>query len=231
MLRVGKVNFTVIGELTRRGAGSPCGGDMDNRVVLPLTTMIRRVVNVDHLSVIRITFDDPSRMGRVAESVRRLLRKRHSIHPPDPDDFGVVTPKLIGRLAGQVSATLRTLLVVVALLCLLGGGVVVMNIMLMAVSERRAEVGIRRAVGATRKDILGQFLAEAIVATTGGGVIGLAFGLGVVGVLTAVSGARPVVSWISPVSGLLVSVLVGTLFGILPARRAADLQPVEALRE
>jgi putative ABC transport system permease protein len=230
-LRLGKTTFTVVGELERRGAGSPCGADMDRRVMTPLTTMMRRVRNVDHISVIRITLAQGADLQRVARQIRILMRKRHNIHPPEMDDFGVVTPKLLGALPGQVSDTLKTLLFVVGIVCLLGGGVVVMNIMLMAVSERRAEVGLRRAVGATQTDILGQFLWEAITATTAGGIVGLLLGLGAVTVIAKTAAARPTLTWLPLLAGFLVSLLVGALFGILPARRAAAMQPVEALRQ
>jgi putative ABC transport system permease protein len=229
-IRVGKINFRVVGELAKRGA-SPCGGDMDNRINIPLSTMMRRVANVDHIAVIRVLLEDRSKMSETAADIRTLLRKRHHINPPEPDDFGVVTPKLIGKMASEVSSTLETLLIVVAAVCLLGGGVVVMNIMLMAVSERQSEIGIRRAVGASQADIRAQFLAESVLATAIGGLGGVVLGLAVSYLLAGMGAGRAAVSWVPFVAGPAVSVVVGGIFGLLPAQRAARLLPVEALRD
>lgn len=229
-LRVGKSAFTVIGELPSRGA-SPCGGDMDNRVLLPLTTMMRRVANVDHISHIRVVLKKTSMLPSVAKKLRKIMRKRHDIQPPEEDDFGIITPKTISKITVEISHTLKTLLFVVALVCLLGGGVVVMSIMLMALSERTHEIGLRRALGATRRDILTQFLSEAVLATTAGGFLGLALGVGGLGLLTHLGKTPPAFSVAAVGLGIGASAVIGTLFGLLPALRAARLQPVDALRD
>jgi putative ABC transport system permease protein len=229
-LRVGKINFTVVGVLARRGS-SPCGSDMDNRIIIPLTTMMRRVANVDHIAMVRIVVADRTRIKAVTRQVRALMRKRHRIKPPDEDDFGIITPKVIGKLAGSVGQTLRILLWIVAAVCLLGGGVVVMNIMLMAVSERQSEIGIRRAVGATRRDIRGQFMIEAALVTSLGGLVGIFWGVFILLWLRSQTETQAVLSWIPLVVGFVSAATIGIVFGVLPAQRAANLQPVEALRE
>lgn len=229
-IRVGKNNFTVIGELDDRGAG-PSGGDMNNRVVIPLTTMMRRVANVDHVSHIRVVLRTSANMEEVAEILRNLLRKRHNIKPPQHDDFGIVTPKTISKMAVEISSTLKTLLLVTALVCLLGGGAVVMAIMLMSVSERTNEIGIRRAVGATRRNIMIQFLSEAVLSTAAGGIVGFALGMGGLAILVKMTQMKPIFSPTTVLLGIAVSVVIGVVFGLVPAYRAARLQPVDALRD
>jgi putative ABC transport system permease protein len=229
-VRLGKSGFTVVGELARRGSG-PSGGNMDNRLVIPLTTMMRRVANVQHVSHIRVVLKDSPKMQEIAEKLRKLLRRRHNIQPPEQDDFGIVTPKTISKMTVEISSTLKTLLFVTAVICLLGGGVVVMAIMLMSVSERTNEIGIRRAVGATRRDILIQFLSEAVVSTTAGGVVGFAIGMGAMGAMLKLSKMQPVFTPWAILWGVVTSMLIGVVFGLLPAYRAARLQPVDALRD
>jgi putative ABC transport system permease protein len=226
---INNVRLAVKGVLERRGA-SAMGGDSDNRVVLPITTAMRRVMNIDHVGAIRIIVKDPSRLHDRTEAIRAFLHERHHITPPEEDDFRLITPLVIAELARGTSRTLSLLLMALAALSLAVGGVVLMNILLISVSERKREIGLRRAVGATRRDILAQFLTESLAVTFAGMLAGCVLGVGVCLVLGRFTPMPVALSWEPVALGLAFALLVGTLFGVQPARKAARLNPVEALR-
>ena len=227
---VNKVRLTVNGVLESRGV-SPVGGmDFDNRVIVPITTAMRRVMNVDHVGAIRIIVKDPSRLQEQTGAIRALMHERHHITPPQEDDFRLVTPLVIAELARGTSRTLSLLLMALAALSLIVGGVVLMNILLISISERKREIGLRRAVGATRRDILVQFLTESWTVTLVGMLAGCALGVGACLVLTRLTPMPVALSWEPVALGLVFALLVGTFFGVQPARKAASLSPVDALR-
>jgi len=226
---INKVRLTVKGVLEARGT-SPMGGDFDNRVIIPITTAMRRVMNVDYVGAIRIITKDPALMGEQAEAIRALIHKRHHITPPQEDDFRIITTEIIAKLARGISGTLTILLTALAGLSLLVGGVVMMNILLISVRERTKEIGLRRAVGATRRDIFLQFLTESLSVTLLGMVLGSALGWAVAVTLTKTTRIPVAVSWQPFALAGGFALLVGTFFGIQPARQAARLRPVEALR-
>jgi putative ABC transport system permease protein len=206
------------------------GGDFDNRVILPLTTAMRRVLNVDHLGAIRVIVDDPSGLGRQAGQIRQLLRRRHHIVPPEEDDFRIVTGEMIARFATGSSRTLSILLAVLAGLSLLVGGVVLMNILLISVKERTKEIGLRRALGASERDVFTQFLAESLTVTLLGMLAGLVVGWAICTVIRRVAQTTVAISWEPVALAAGAAVIVGVFFGIQPARQAARLNPVEALQ-
>jgi len=226
---INRVRLQVKGVLEERGT-SPGGSDFDNRVILPLTTAMRRVMNVDHLGAIRVIGEDTARLGDHAAAIRELLRQRHHIVPPEEDDFRIITGEVIARFAAGSSRTLSILLVVLAGLSLLVGGVVLMNILLISVKERTKEIGLRRAVGASRRDVFTQFLAESLTVTLLGMAAGLLVGCGICIALPRFTQMPVAISWEPVALAAAAAVLVGTFFGIQPARRAARLSPVEALR-
>jgi len=228
-IRIQNTPFRVKGILGAKGV-SPGGGDFDNRVVIPLSTFSRRLYNVTHLSQIVIGLKDPRDMKQAAAEIEGLLRDRHSIARPEDDDFTVRVAESVVRVAGKTSHTLTIFLGVVAAISLLVGGIVVMNIMLISVSERTREIGTRRAVGATRRDIVAQFLVEALLVTTVAGACGVALGTAVSLALPRVGEIHTAISWQAIALSALFSIGVGLAFGIQPARRAASLDPVEALR-
>jgi putative ABC transport system permease protein len=191
---------------------------------------MRRVLNVDHVGAIRMVTKDPARMAEQAKAIRALLHERHHITPPKEDDFRIVTADIIAELARGTSGTLSILLIALAALSLLVGGIVMMNILLISVAERTKEIGLRRAVGATRRDIFAQFLTESLAVSLAGMLLGALLGWGACVLLPRVSQMPVVVSWEPFALALAFALLVGTFFGVQPARRAAGLHPVEALR-
>ena len=230
-LYVNKVALTVKGVLKYQGTGGMGGvADFDNRIVVPITTAMRRIMNVDYVGAVRIVSKDTALMPQQAAAIRALMHDRHHITPPQEDDFRIITPTIIGELARGTSRTLSLLLGALAGLSLLVGGVVLMNILLISVAERTKEIGLRRAVGATQRDVFLQFLMESLAVTFLGMLLGAGLGWGVSVVLSKVSPMPVVVSWEPFALAAVFALLVGTFFGVQPARRAAKLSPVEALR-
>jgi len=232
---INKVRLEVKGVLEKRGT-SPMGGDFDNKVILPITTAMRRVMNVDYVGAIRIITKNPDEMTQQAKDIRKLIHVRHGINEAEEDDFRIITAKIIARLARGTSGTLSMLLMALATLSLIVGGIVMMNILLISVAERTNEIGVRRAVGATRNDIFVQFLTEALVVTLLGLILGSLLGVGASALWLGMPMFRAILSGISLsfvvglVLALLLALFIGTISGVLPARRAAKLHPVEALR-
>jgi len=228
-LYVNKVALTVKGVLETRGA-SPMGGDFDSRVIIPITTAMRRVMNVDHVGAIRLISKDASLIPQQVEDVRSLIHRRHHITPPEEDDFRLITPTVITQMVKKSAGTLSMLLIALAALSLFVGGVVMMNILLISVAERTKEIGLRRAVGATRGDVFFQFLTESLAVTILGATLGSLLGLGVSFLLPRVIQMPAIVTWEPFALALAFALLVGVFFGVVPAQRAAKLHPVEALR-
>ena len=226
-----KVRLTVKGVLEHRGVAGMGGvNEFDNRIIIPITTAMRRVMNVDHVGAIRIITKDPDRMPQQVEQVRALIHERHHITPPQEDDFRLISPMVIAEMVRGTSGTISMLLVALAALSLLVGGVVLMNILLISVAERTGEIGLRRALGATRRDIFVQFLTESLAVTLIGMIVGSLLGYGVSVLLPRFTPIMAIPSWEPLALALAFALLVGTFFGVQPARRAARLRPVEALR-
>ncbi|MGI5819194.1 MAG: ABC transporter permease [Armatimonadota bacterium] len=228
-IRIEDTPFTVKGVLGAKGA-SPMGGDFDNRVVIPISTFSRRLFSVTHLSQIVVGLRDPSRLDASAAEIEGLMDDRHGIRGPQDRDFQVRKAEQVVAFAGQTSRLLTIFLAIVAAISLIVGGVVIMNIMLISVGERTQEIGLRRAVGASRRDIERQFRTEALLVTLTGGAVGVALGGLVAWALPMVSAVPSVFSWTAVLLAAVFSVGVGLVFGVQPARRAARLNPVEALR-
>jgi putative ABC transport system permease protein len=229
-IRINRVPFTVIGVLEAKGAAPGPGGSRDDVVLVPLSTAQKRLFGVNYVRQIYVKVRDAGQMSAAQARVEEVLRSRHRIRPGDDDDFRIFNQAdLLGALEG-VSRTMTLLLGGIAAVSLLVGGIGIMNIMLVSVTERTREIGLRKAVGATRGDILAQFLIEAVVLACGGGILGLA--LGVVGarLLTRVLGWATVLSPGGVALALGFAVAVGVFFGYYPARRAAALDPIVALR-
>ena len=228
-LRIGNVPFQIKGVLESRGAG-PGGSSLDNIVFIPVTTASRRLFNRDYLTTITVQLDDPENADPVIDELTALLRERHGIVPPGEDDFTISNPRAAALRVSNVRSTLTSVLAGTAGIATLIGGTVIMSLMLVAVSERRREIGVRRAVGATRGDVLGQFLIEAALVSTLGGLVGVALGVGATLVVTLQRALPPVILWPAIGGALVLSVFIGLVFGLQPAWKAARVDPIEALR-
>jgi putative ABC transport system permease protein len=228
-VQIGNIRLLVKGVLESKGT-SPMGSDFDNRVLIPLTTGMRRVFNQDYVSFIRLKVQDSTQLVEIGDQIRKLLHERHHITPPQEDDFAIVTAADIAKAARGISGTLSLLLIALAALSLLVGGIVLMNILLISVSERVKEIGLRRALGATQSDIFLQFLAESLAITLFGMVLGCAFGWGASVLVGRFAKSPIIVSWEPFALAIVFALMVGLFFGIQPARRAARLKPIEALR-
>jgi putative ABC transport system permease protein len=228
-VRINNTNFKVIGIMKKRGT-SPIGMDMDSRITIPLPTAMRRLFNITHIGMLRLYLVDPNRLDEVTKSVASILRERHHITPPEEDDFRVTNSIAIAKTVQGVSQTLVILLGLLSLVALLIGGIVIANIMFISVNERRKEIGIRRAFGARARDIMNQFLVEALIITTSGGIIGTILGIAMSKGIAFVKKMPVAISWEPFAIAIVFSMLVGVLSGLQPAKRAASLDPVEAIR-
>jgi putative ABC transport system permease protein len=228
-IRVDRLQLRVIGVLGAKGR-SPTGADQDNQVFVPITTLQRRLVGEERIGLILAAAQSEAVIDRAKAEIVGVMRQRHHIKPGAPDDFDVSTVREMAQLAEVLATTLTILVGIIASISLVVGGIGIMNIMLVSVTERTREIGIRMAVGATSADVLSQFLIEATVLALVGGLLGITLGI------SAASGLAYVAQWpivLSPfIVGLafLVSAAVGIFFGYYPAFKASRLDPIEALR-
>ncbi len=223
------VPFRVIGVLDTKGQ-TFFGRDRDDTVVVPITTLLDRLTGNTWVSSIAISATSPEAVPGVIDATERLLRLRHHLAPYQPDDFSVHNISDVMQVRLATSQTQALLLAGIAVVSLVVGGIGIMNIMLVSVTERTREIGLRMAVGARGRDILLQFLVEALTLACAGGVIGIAMGIG------TAQGASLLAHWpvlVSPASillGFVSAAAVGVVFGFYPAQRAAALDPIVALR-
>ena len=228
LVRIRNVPFTVIGTLASKGSG--IGGDQDDTVLIPFQTGQVRLFGATSVNEILVQVNDTDHMTSVQQEVQQLLRVRHRIQTGQADDFNVRNNADIISRVSSVTTTLTLLLGGVAAVSLVVGGIGIMNIMLVSVTERTREIGIRLAVGARPNDILTQFMVEAVVLSVLGGLIGILFGGGVALLMPVVAGWNTLLPWNAVAIAFGVSAAIGIFFGIYPARKASQLDPIEALR-
>ena len=228
-IRLGKLSCVVIGTLLSKGQ-STLGRDRDDAVLIPLRTFQRRLAGNQDVSLIQVSVRNGASTERAEEDISELMRKRRHISVSEDDDFTVMDLKEITKMLAGTTQVLTALLGAVAAVSLLVGGIGIMNIMLVSVTERTREIGIRLAVGALEREVLTQFLVEAVVLSAFGGGVGVVLAL-VVSVLASRALNVPFVFNLGIVIvGFLFSVGVGIVFGYFPARKAARMDPIEALR-
>jgi putative ABC transport system permease protein len=217
--------------LVPKGSGA-WGQDQDDVLICPITTAMRRVFNRTNIDSIGVRCITQDMMPLAQEQITNYLRIRHKLQPPFPDndDFMIFSQTELLRSQQSVTDTMTSLLSAVAVISLVVGGIGIMNIMLVSVTERTREIGIRKAIGATPRDILMQFLIESAIISLLGGIIGIILGVGGAMVLSQVAGWVTIVNETAVVVALVVSAGVGIFFGIYPASKAAALAPIEALR-
>jgi len=231
-IRIKDVPFRVIGVLRRKGQTS-WGQDQDDVVVIPFATAERRVLGSEILGMVDMIFVTAARSDEIdlaTDQIATLLRQRHRIAPGGDDDFTVRNLNEMAMAQESASRVMSLLLLCVASISLLVGGIGIMNILLVSVTERTREIGIRMAVGARRQHILLQFLVEAVMLSGVGGVIGVLLGVAAAGAISSLAGWPTLISGVAIVGALLFSATVGVFFGFWPARRAAGLDPIAALR-
>ncbi len=229
VVRIKNVPFVIVGLLAPKGL-SVMGTDQDDVIIMPYSAAMKRVMGTTTLRSINIQAASASLLASMPRQITELLRQRHRIGPGRDDDFTVRTQQDIAEAATETSRVMTTLLGAIAGVSLIVGGIGIMNIMLVSVTERTREIGLRMAVGAHARDILMQFLLEAIVLSMAGGVIGIAVGIVAAKVLSAVANWPTLISPGSIVVAFLFSAAVGIFFGFYPARKASRLDPITALR-
>jgi len=227
---VRNIPVQIVGVLSERGT-TPGGDILDDRIIMPITTVMRKLQNeTKYISAMRVRFQDRENLYLYVEELRSFLRERHRLNPGESDDFRIISPREIIKFLVALTGTLVAFLGVTGLISLIVAGFVLANLFLLSVSERKSEIGIRRAVGATKKDILMQFLGEAVLITTAGGIAGFVLAFAGSRLLMLIFEFPMRFSWKAFAIGLVLSWFVGLFFGLQPAKKASELNPVEAIR-
>lgn len=226
-IKINRINFQVIGIAPEKGSGG--WRDQDDVIYIPLTTAMYRVLGKDYVDQIYAEIVDIGLMEEAKEQIKNVIKKRHKLYK-DEDSFDIRDMSEIQEMLSSTTKTMSLLLGCIAAISLLVGGIGIMNIMLVSVTERTREIGLRKAIGARRTDIMSQFLIEAVVMTFSGGLMGILLGAGAAFIMAAVFGWATKVSLFSIVLSTTFSIAVGIGFGLWPAKKAAQLNPIEALR-
>jgi putative ABC transport system permease protein len=229
VIRIQNQPFTVVGVLASKGQ-SGGGQDQDDVAFAPFTTVMKKIRGITFIQQVQVSAASSAEVPMVADRIASLLRTRHKIQPGDPDDFMVRTIEEMANVRKEATQTMTALLASIAGVSLLVGGIGIMNIMLVSVTERTREIGLRMAIGARGRDVLLQFLVEAVVLSLFGGGIGIALGVGLSQGVTLWQGWPTAVSTDAVAIAFGFAAAIGVFFGFYPARKAAALDPIDALR-
>ena len=229
-IRIGALPFKVVGVLVPKGASPGSGQDQDDVIFTPLTTVQKKLLGQEWLRWIMVSAVSRQASYVAQHQIESLLRDRHKIRPGDPDDFVVRNLADVADAAAEQGTVMTILLTIVASIALLVGGIGIMNIMLVSVTERMREIGIRMALGATEEDVMRQFLTEAIVLGLIGGAIGIIFGIVSCLVVSQALGWPILIPPYAILTSTLFALSIWAFFGFYPAKKASQLDPIEALR-
>jgi putative ABC transport system permease protein len=229
VIRISNQPFTIVGVMGSKGQ-SGMGQDQDDVIFVPYATVMKKLRGVTNIQQVSVSATSAGDTTRVADNIATLLRTRHKIQPGEPDDFMVRTMEEMASVRKEATQTMTALLASIAGVSLLVGGIGIMNIMLVSVTERTREIGLRMAIGARGRDVLLQFLVEAVVLSLFGGGIGIALGFGVARGVTFFQGWPTAVSANAVAVAFGFAAITGVFFGFYPARKAAALDPIDALR-
>ena len=235
IIRLKDISFRVIGILEEKGTG-PFGVDQDSLMIIPMSVAQKQLLGIDYFNAVSVEANNTYTMNFVKARVMDILRRNHGVMDPLKDDFTIQTQEDILSLLGDITSILQVFLTAIASISLVVGGIGIMNIMYVTVVERTHEIGLRKAVGATNRDILEQFLVESVVLTFIGGIVGIVGGIFFTGLIYFGVTYFADIAWVfvvppsAIVLATLVSGITGIVFGIYPAYRASRLNPTEALR-
>lgn len=227
-IKIRNINFAVVGTLQEKGAQG--WGNTDDVVIVPLRTAQKRLIGQDYISSVSVRARDQASMDRATLEIESVLRRRHKLQQGDENDFTIRSMTDVQSTMGETTKTFTTLLASIALVSLLVGGIGIMNIMLVSVTERTREIGVRKAVGGRRRDIMLQFLIESVTLALSGGILGILLGMAGAKALATFAGWNTILSLEAIVLAFGFSFAVGVFFGFYPARKASLLDPIEALR-
>ncbi|WP_418501557.1 ABC transporter permease [Culturomica massiliensis] len=229
IIRFGKIPFRIIGVLTSKGYNT-MGMDQDDLILAPYTTIQKRVLAITHLQSIFCSALSEGQTEDAEEEISSILRRNHRLRDTDDDDFNIRSQQELSSMMNSTSDMMTVLLACIAGISLLVGGIGIMNIMYVSVTERTREIGLRMSIGAKGRDILAQFLIEAILISVTGGLIGVVFGIGASWTVKLFAGWPVYVEWYSVILSFIVCTVTGIFFGWYPAQKASGLDPIEAIR-
>ena len=228
IIRFGKIPFRIIGVLTSKGYNT-MGMDQDDLILAPYTTVQKRILAITHLQSIFCSALSEDQTELAEEEIASILRRNHRLKESDDDDFNIRSQQELSSMMNSTTDMMTMLLACIAGISLLVGGIGIMNIMLVSVTERTREIGIRKAVGAKRQHIMLQFLCESCILSVLGGLIGLVLSAAVVSVYNIAAGSSASINWSIGMAAIVFCAMIGVLFGSYPAAKASRLQPIEAL--
>lgn len=229
IIRFGKIPFRIIGVLTSKGYNT-MGMDQDDLILAPYTTVQKRILAITHLQSIFCSALSEDQTELAEEEIASILRRNHRLKESDDDDFNIRSQQELSSMMNSTTDMMTMLLACIAGISLLVGGIGIMNIMYVSVTERTREIGLRMSIGAKGRDILAQFLIEAILISVTGGLIGVVFGIGASWGVKLVAGWPVYVQLYSVVLSFVVCTVTGIFFGWYPAQKASNLDPIEAIR-
>ena len=229
IIRFGKIPFRIIGVLTSKGYNT-MGMDQDDLILAPYTTIQKRVLAITHLQSIFCSALSEGQTEAAEEEISSILRRNHRLRDTDDDDFNIRSQQELSSMMNSTSDMMTVLLACIAGISLLVGGIGIMNIMYVSVTERTREIGLRMSIGAKGRDILAQFLIDAILISVTGGLIGVVFGIGASWTVKLFAGWPVYVEWYSVILSFVVCTVTGIFFGWYPAQKASGLDPIEAIR-